>query len=113
MGCLAHTEAVIDFGDDDRENDVTDAAMSALVPRVHTLRRELQRHLQDGRRGELVREGIRIALAGPPNAGEAGWRLWLMLTLAVTSDDDASTIICCEFQPFIAIVYCLHNLCRH
>jgi len=27
--------------------------------------------LQDGRRGELVREGIHIALAGPPNAGKS------------------------------------------
>ena len=70
MSCLAHTEAVIDFGDDDREDDVSDAALHALQPRVRTLLAELQRHLQDGRRGELVREGIHIALAGPPNAGE-------------------------------------------
>ncbi len=70
MSCLAHTEAVIDFGDDDREDDVSDAALHALQPRVRTLLAELQRHLHDGRRGELVREGIHIALAGPPNAGK-------------------------------------------
>jgi len=69
MSCLAHTEAVIDFGADDREDDVSDAALHALQPRVRTLLAELQRHLHDGRRGELVREGIHIALAGPPNAG--------------------------------------------
>lgn len=69
MSCLAHTEAVIDFGDDDREDDVSDAALHALQPRVRQLLDELQRHLKDGRRGELVREGIHIALAGPPNAG--------------------------------------------
>lgn len=34
VGCLAHTEAVIDFGDDDREDDVNDDAMWALTPRV-------------------------------------------------------------------------------
>jgi tRNA modification GTPase len=69
MSCLAHTEAVIDFGDDDREDDVSDAAMTALVPRIRQLKAELEAHLQDGRRGEIVREGVHIALAGPPNAG--------------------------------------------
>lgn len=69
--CLAHTEAVIDFGDDDREDDVTDAALEALFPRVTQLLYELKRHLGDGRRGEMVRQGVRIALAGPPNAGMA------------------------------------------
>ena len=70
MGCLAHTEAVIDFGDDDREDDISDAALTALLPRVHKLKAELEMHLKDGRRGEIVREGGHIALAGPPNAGE-------------------------------------------
>eukprot|EP01034_Spumella_vulgaris_P034648 gene34648-42737_t len=69
--CLAHTEAVIDFGDDDREDDVTDAALEALFPRVAQLATELRRHLGDGRRGEMVRDGMRIALAGPPNAGKS------------------------------------------
>lgn len=69
MKCLAHTEAVIDFGDDDREDDVSDSTLAALVPRVQQLKEELLVHLRDGRRGELVREGIQIALAGPPNAG--------------------------------------------
>ncbi len=62
---------MIDFGDDDREDDVTDAALHALQPRVRQLLSELQLHLRDGRRGELVREGIHIALAGPPNAGKS------------------------------------------
>jgi hypothetical protein len=40
------------------------------LTQVQRLRDELQRHLQDGRRGEIVREGVHIALVGPPNAGE-------------------------------------------
>lgn len=71
LTCLAHTEAVIDFGDDDREDDVNDGAMYSLLPRVKVLREELLSHLQDGRRGELVRDGVKIALAGPPNAGKS------------------------------------------
>jgi hypothetical protein len=35
MSCLAHFEAVIDFGDDDREDDVSDAAITALLPKVN------------------------------------------------------------------------------
>ena len=71
LNCLAHTEAVIDFGDDDREDDVNDSAMYALIPRVRVLQEELMSHLQDGRKGELVRDGVKIALAGPPNAGKS------------------------------------------
>ena len=45
--------------------------MYALIPRVRVLREELLSHLQDGRKGELVRDGVKIALAGPPNAGKS------------------------------------------
>jgi tRNA modification GTPase len=70
---------VIDFGDDDREDDVSDAALYALSPRVASLLCDLERHLSDGRRGEMVREGVRIALAGPPNAGEES--CWVFVSL--------------------------------
>lgn len=68
---LAHTEAVIDFGDDDRESDINDDAMWALIPKIEKIKSEIVVHLKDGKKGELVREGIRIALAGPPNAGKS------------------------------------------
>lgn len=71
LECLAHTEAVIDFGDDDREGDINDSALDALVPRIRKLRFELLYHLQEGRKGELVREGIQVVLCGPPNAGKS------------------------------------------
>ena len=45
--------------------------MWALVPRVRILRDELASHLRDGRKGEIVRDGVRIALVGPPNAGKS------------------------------------------
>ncbi|CAB1105029.1 unnamed protein product [Ectocarpus sp. CCAP 1310/34] len=69
-GCLAHAEAVIDFGDD--EEDVGgDAAFSAMMPRVRGLAAEIDRHLRDGGRGEIVRSGVRVAIVGPPNAGKS------------------------------------------
>jgi hypothetical protein len=58
--CLAHTEAVIDFGED--EHDVTDSAYDAIRPRVTALRAEMAAHLADGRRGEIIRSGERHRL---------------------------------------------------
>jgi len=67
--CLAHTEAVIDFGDD--EHDVSEGAFDALRPKIGKLLGEIQEHLEDGKRGEIVRTGIRVAILGPPNAGKS------------------------------------------
>jgi tRNA modification GTPase len=69
--CLAHCEAVIDFGDDDRENDIDDSDMWVLTPRVEVLCREMKKHLDDNNRGEIIRDGVRVALVGPPNAGKS------------------------------------------
>lgn len=43
-----------------------------MVPRAAALLRELSAHLRAGEsRGELVREGVRVVLYGPPNAGKS------------------------------------------
>jgi tRNA modification GTPase len=66
---LAHTEAVIDFGDDDREGDINDSAMLPLKPVVAKMMKDIEKYLADGRRGEIIREGVQVALVGQPNAG--------------------------------------------
>lgn len=38
---------------------------------VEVLEKELQVHLQDGRRGERLRDGVHIVIAGPTNAGKS------------------------------------------
>ena len=43
--------------------------MLALLPTIKRIRDELEFHLRDGGKGEIVREGLKIALIGPPNAG--------------------------------------------
>lgn len=65
-GCLAHAEAVIDFGD-----DVDEDAFEAIVPRIDNLYIEMKKHLNDGHRGEIVRGGARVAIVGEPNAGKS------------------------------------------
>lgn len=42
-----------------------------MMPRVRGLAVEIDRHLRDGGRGEIVRSGVRVAIVGPPNAGKS------------------------------------------
>lgn len=62
------TEAAIDFSD---EGDVAGDAMEAARAIVLDVARQIQDHLADGRRGEILREGFRVVLAGRPNAGKS------------------------------------------
>jgi len=66
LGSLALVEAAIDFPDEDLPPDVSFAAKSVLV----NLRSDLTSALADTR-GERIREGLRVALVGAPNAGKS------------------------------------------
>ncbi len=65
---LAYFEAQIDFPD---EGDVPQDLVTASRERIVALSSELERYLDDGRRGERLRDGIRIVIAGEPNAGKS------------------------------------------
>jgi tRNA modification GTPase len=39
--------------------------------------RDIEKSLNDGRRGEILREGFRVAVIGPPNAGKSTLVNWL------------------------------------
>src|SRR5512147_1075516 len=67
VGAMARLEATIDFGDEDLP-DGLDGETRSEVAAVHA---EVLAHLADGRRGERIRDGISIALIGPPNAGKS------------------------------------------
>ena len=69
LKALAYTEALIDFGED--AEDVTNDALAGAVERMKILRVEIEGHLGDGGRGEVVREGVRVAILGLPNAGKS------------------------------------------
>ena len=64
---LAHIEADIDFPDEDLPSGVADA----VRPELDRLAAEIRAHLDDGRRGERLREGLHIAIVGAPNAGKS------------------------------------------
>src|SRR6185312_2267013 len=64
----ALTEAAIDFSD---EADVASSSLSEARTRAQGLAAEIAAHLNDGHRGEIVRDGFRVALLGAPNAGKS------------------------------------------
>jgi tRNA modification GTPase len=64
---LAHLEAAIDFPDEDLPPETE----TEVLAETERLAIEIERHLTDGRRGERLRDGIAIAIVGPPNAGKS------------------------------------------
>ena len=65
---LALVEAGIDFSDEaDVARDVTERAL--VIARE--LEKEISTALADGKRGERLRDGLVVAIAGPPNAGKS------------------------------------------
>jgi tRNA modification GTPase len=68
VDCLAEVEAELDFSD---EGDVPDSLADAVVPRVVAVRNEIAAAIADGRRGERLREGFTVVIAGAPNAGKS------------------------------------------
>ena len=65
---LALVEARIDFSD---EADVPEDLIGPALHAAQQLRSEIAAVLADGRRGERLREGLVVAIAGPPNAGKS------------------------------------------
>jgi len=65
---LALVEARIDFSD---EADVPEDLVRPALDIVGTLADEIGGALNDGTRGERLREGLVVAIAGPPNAGKS------------------------------------------
>jgi tRNA modification GTPase len=64
---LAHLEAAIDFPEDDLPGGLMDDARTVAAE----LSGEIGRHLADQGRGERLREGLQIAIVGPPNSGKS------------------------------------------
>lgn len=87
---LAYIEAIIDFPDE----DVPDTETAKSLPAIQKLHGEIAAHLNDGRRGERLRDGIKIAVIGAPNAGKsslvnllAGREIAIVSDLAGTTRD--------------------------
>jgi tRNA modification GTPase len=67
LRALAHLEAAIDFP----EEDLPSGLEEEVAGEAARLAREIAAHLADRRRGERLRDGVSIAILGPPNAGKS------------------------------------------
>jgi tRNA modification GTPase len=63
----AWAEAAIDFSDEELPIDVMSRARSS----AEQILAEISEHLENGRRGELVRDGVYLTLIGLPNTGKS------------------------------------------
>jgi tRNA modification GTPase len=64
-------EALIDFSEDQYFDESPVEFISSVSGQVLKLSHEIKLHIQNASRGELLRNGISLALIGPPNAGKS------------------------------------------
>ena len=64
---LANVEAKIDFPDEDLPEDI----LKNIKSKVNEIKNEIKKTLNDQKVGERIREGFKIAIVGPPNAGKS------------------------------------------
>lgn len=63
----ALSEAILDFPDEDMPGDIPNTVRNG----VSAISAEIREHLNDHRRGEILREGIYLTVFGKPNSGKS------------------------------------------
>jgi len=64
----AMIEAELDFSDED---DVPGSVADAVWTDMGALQQEIFNHLAEARAGEIIRDGLKVVIVGPPNAGKS------------------------------------------
>ena len=64
---LSRVEAQLDFV----EEDLPQGLVETVQTDISQLLVDLDRHLNDGRQGEIIRQGFRLVIAGAPNVGKS------------------------------------------
>ena len=89
LDARAEVEARLDFSD---EGDVSAELPHNVIHAVEALAAELRGAAESVGRGRIVREGLRVALAGPPNVGKSSLLNALAKSdLAIVSDEPGTT----------------------
>lgn len=85
---LAHLEADLEFPDE----DMPEGILPTLLPDIKKLIDAMGLHLNDGHRGERLRDGIQVAVIGAPNAGKSSLvNLLAQRDVAIVSDMAGTT----------------------
>lgn len=89
LDARAEVEARLDFSD---EGDVDEELPDNVIHAIAALATELREAAETVGRGRVVREGLRVALAGPPNVGKSSLLNALSKSdLAIVSDEPGTT----------------------
>lgn len=88
LDARAEIEALLDFSDED---DVPSGLSPDWDKRLMNLQNEIQRSAEGVEAGRLVREGFRVALAGPPNVGKSSLLNALTRSEAAIVTEEAGT----------------------
>ena len=67
IGACAWAEAAIDFSDEELPADM----LARTRQTISEISQEIERHMNDSGRGEILREGLHLTVIGPPNAGKS------------------------------------------
>lgn len=70
LKCTANIEAYIDFSED---QNIESNILSNLELEIIKLEQDISKHLKDGRKGELLRHGVRTVILGAPNVGKSSF----------------------------------------
>ena len=89
LDARAEIEARLDFSD---EGDVSAELPASVTTSMEQLSGDLAEAIESVGRGRIVREGLRVALAGPPNVGKSSLLNALSRSdLAIVSDEPGTT----------------------
>ena len=88
---LAHIEAYIDF-EADEVSDVTSEAYTQLLKEAENFKAKIMKYLQEGEISETIREGLKVSIIGPPNAGKSTlMNLLARRRVSIVSDQPGTT----------------------
>ena len=100
-------EALIDFAEDQDFNESPKQLVSSVTEQIETLKKQMQVHVSNASRGELVRNGIKVALLGAPNAGKSSLlNIIVGREAAIVSQEEGTTRDVVEVGVDIGGFYC-------